>query len=50
MSDVSPERSSSQVPDDEDRELVEHRLDEEERESFPASDPHSDWAGPAEAV
>lgn len=21
-------------------------LDEEERESFPASDPHSDWAGP----
>jgi HAD superfamily hydrolase (TIGR01509 family) len=24
----------------------EHRLDEEEAESFPASDPHSDWAGP----
>lgn len=24
----------------------ERRLDEEERESFPASDPHSDWAGP----
>jgi hypothetical protein len=22
-------------------------LDEEEYESFPASDPHSDWAGPA---
>jgi HAD superfamily hydrolase (TIGR01509 family) len=25
---------------------LEHRLDEEEVESFPASDPHSDWAGP----
>ena len=22
-------------------------LDEQEEESFPASDPHSDWAGPA---
>lgn len=22
------------------------RVDEEEQESFPASDPHSDWAGP----
>jgi HAD superfamily hydrolase (TIGR01509 family) len=26
---------------------LEARLDEEEAESFPASDPHSDWAGPA---
>jgi adenylate kinase len=25
---------------------AEERLDEEELESFPASDPHSDWAGP----
>ena len=25
----------------------ERRLDEEEIESFPASDPHSDWAGPS---
>jgi HAD superfamily hydrolase (TIGR01509 family) len=25
---------------------VERRLDEEEDESFPASDPHADWAGP----
>jgi beta-phosphoglucomutase-like phosphatase (HAD superfamily) len=24
----------------------ERRLDEAEEESFPASDPHSDWAGP----
>ncbi len=22
-------------------------VDEQEEESFPASDPHSDWAGPA---
>jgi hypothetical protein len=25
---------------------LERRLDEEEKESFPASDPHSDWVGP----
>jgi hypothetical protein len=25
---------------------VEQRIDEQEVESFPASDPHSDWAGP----
>lgn len=25
-------------------------LDEQEDESFPASDPHSDWAGPPEEV
>lgn len=27
-------------------EARERRLDEQEDESFPASDPHSDWAGP----
>ena len=27
----------------------EERLDEQEEESFPASDPHSDWAGPGTA-
>ena len=27
---------------------IEHRLDEQEIQSFPASDPHSDWAGPLE--
>jgi beta-phosphoglucomutase-like phosphatase (HAD superfamily) len=26
--------------------LLEEHLDEEEADSFPASDPHSDWAGP----
>jgi hypothetical protein len=25
-------------------------VDEQEDESFPASDPHSDWAGPPEEV
>jgi hypothetical protein len=25
---------------------TERHLDEEEDQSFPASDPHSDWAGP----
>lgn len=25
---------------------VEEHLDEQEQDSFPASDPHSDWAGP----
>jgi hypothetical protein len=25
-----------------------HYLDEQEDESFPASDPHSDWAGPGD--
>jgi hypothetical protein len=25
---------------------IERRIDEQEVESFPASDPHSDWAGP----
>ncbi|HET6963524.1 MAG TPA: HAD family phosphatase [Acidimicrobiales bacterium] len=29
-----------------DRAATESRLDEEEVESFPASDPHADWAGP----
>ncbi len=31
-------------PDDQ----LEQRLDEEEAESFPASDPHSEWAGPGQ--
>jgi hypothetical protein len=24
------------------------KVDEQEEESFPASDPHSDWSGPAQ--
>lgn len=46
MSNARPGQPSPEMPD-EDREQVERRLDEEEMESFPASDPHSDWAGPA---
>ncbi len=34
--------------DQRDRQHLDRRLDEEERESFPASDPHSEWAGPPE--
>lgn len=37
----APER-----PDDEAEPEGADRVDEEEVESFPASDPHSDWAGP----
>ena len=33
--------------DDDRRQRQEADLDEQEDESFPASDPHSDWAGPA---
>ncbi len=33
-----PPKASGITPDD--------RLDEQGDESFPASDPHSDWAGP----
>jgi HAD superfamily hydrolase (TIGR01509 family) len=32
--------------DDGRREAADRRVDEEEDESFPASDPHADWAGP----
>jgi hypothetical protein len=35
--------------EDEGREGRDAELDEQEDESFPASDPHSDWAGPAES-
>ena len=35
-------------PDGAPEQEVADRLDEEEIESFPASDPHSDWAGPPE--
>ncbi len=37
------------IDDLERRDRVEARLDEQEEQSFPASDPHSDWAGPPTA-
>lgn len=38
---------NSEMPKEEPDEVEEmDRIDEQEDESFPASDPHSDWAGP----
>jgi HAD superfamily hydrolase (TIGR01509 family) len=37
----------SRADDRSHRAIVERRLDEQEDESFPASDPHADWAGPS---
>lgn len=53
MSDASPEGPIPRMPEDEqaaERRLDEEELDEEEAESFPASDPHSDWAGPPKPI
>ena len=44
MTPVEPERQ----PQDSDGEPKRDPLDDQEEQSFPASDPHSDWAGPAE--
>jgi len=55
MSD-RPEAAQSTSPADPDGgpppdgEADRDRLDEQEDESFPASDPHSDWAGPPAEV
>jgi hypothetical protein len=38
----------SDAHDARETERLERRLDEQELASFPASDPHSDWAGPPE--
>jgi len=44
---VSVSRENGTEPDAKRRERREAHLDEQEDESFPASDPHSDWAGPS---
>ena len=41
--DEEPESPSHHAPGS----RREDYLDEQEEESFPASDPHSDWSGPA---
>ena len=41
MSDAGPEGPSGSV-----EAVTDEDLDEQEVESFPASDAHSDWAGP----
>jgi len=52
-----PDRNQSESPAPEpdgdpdrtldDRELIDRHIDEQEEESFPASDPHADWSGPS---
>jgi hypothetical protein len=37
--------SETGAPDDE-RDRLDRHVDEQEEESFPASDPHADWSGP----
>jgi len=41
-----PEGESDQTLDDE-RARIDRHIDEQEEESFPASDPHADWSGPS---
>lgn len=43
-------RADAAARDSEERARREAGLDEQERESFPASDPHSDWAGGSPGV
>ena len=38
--------ASAPVPEAPETAVDDDHLDEQEVESFPASDPHSDWAGP----
>ncbi len=40
----------TETPDTAHPSEVRDPLDEQEDESFPASDPHSDWAGPPDDV
>jgi len=53
VADVTPDNDPAEnAPVDQGSELsalggaTDEHLDEQEAESFPASDPHSDWAGP----
>jgi hypothetical protein len=43
-----PEQTDVDDEDADDSEPTMDRVDEQELESFPASDPHSDWSGPAD--
>ncbi len=40
-----PEPEGDPDPTSDDRERVDRHIDEQEEESFPASDPHADWSG-----
>jgi len=41
-----PEAEPDRTLDD-DRARLDRHIDEQEEESFPASDPHADWSGPS---
>jgi hypothetical protein len=47
MAETDPDREQTGNDPDE-VEPSPDRVDEQELESFPASDPHSDWSGPAD--
>ena len=42
-----PEAAPDQTSVDE-RASLDRHIDEQEEESFPASDPHADWSGPSD--
>lgn len=46
--DESGQDESGQTESDGAGPEAEHYIDEQEEDSFPASDPHSDWSGPPE--
>ena len=44
---ATPQNEPDEVGDGGDRARRDEYLDGQEEDSFPASDPHSDWSGPA---
>ena len=46
--DESDDKESDAVAADKAEPISEEYLDGQEEDSFPASDPHSDWSGPPE--
>ena len=44
--DVGEVDEVGDIDDDVDVDQIPDRVDQQELESFPASDPHSDWSGP----
>ncbi len=47
MAEAEPDHEET-GKDTDDVESAPDRVDEQEIDSFPASDPHSDWSGPAD--
>ncbi len=45
---ATPQDESDEVEGDEAEPAGDGYLDRQEEDSFPASDPHSDWSGPPE--